>query len=85
MPTADLWEPERSQNGEHVPVLYHQLDAGIVEPMLPHLDDVFARLCASLPCPSQAAVVFDNTVSPRRGFLGGNGLGNPNREAGTIH
>jgi hypothetical protein len=79
MPTADLWGPERTQKGKHVLVLYHQLDAGIVEPMLPHLDDVFARLCASLSCPSQVSVVFDNSVSLRRGFLGGNGLGNSNR------
>ncbi len=79
MPTADLWGPERTQTGQHVLVLYHQLDAGIVEPMIPHLDDVSARLCASLPCPSQVSVVFDNSVSLRRGFFSGNGLTNSNR------
>jgi hypothetical protein len=78
MPTADLWGPERTQNGQHVLALYHQLDAGIVEPLLPRLDDVFARLCASLSCPSQVSVVFDTSVSLRRGFLGGNDL-NSNR------
>jgi hypothetical protein len=78
-PAADLWGPERTQKGKHVLVLYHQLDAAIVEPMIPHLDDLFARLCASLPCPSPVSVVFDNSVSPRRGFFGGNGVGNSNR------
>jgi hypothetical protein len=53
MLTEDLWGPERTQKGQHVLVLYHQLDAGIVEPMISHLDDLSARLCASLPCPSQ--------------------------------
>jgi hypothetical protein len=79
MLTQDLWGPERTQKGQHVLVLYHQLDAGIVEPMIPHLDDLFARLCASLSCPSQVSVVFDNSISLRRGFLGGDGLGNSNR------
>ena len=79
MLTADLWGPERSQKGQHVLVLYHQLDAGIVEPMIPRLDDLFAQLCASLSCPSQVSVVFDSSTSPRRGFLGGDGLGNSNR------
>jgi hypothetical protein len=79
MLTADLWGPERTQKGQHVLVLYHQLDAGIVEPMIPHLDDLSARLCASLPCPTQVSVIFDNSISLRRGFLGGDGLGNSNR------
>jgi len=79
MPTTDLWGPERTQNSGHLLVLYHQLDASIIEPMIPHLEDVFARLCASLTCPSQVSVVFDNTYIPRRGFVGGNGAGNTNR------
>jgi len=79
MPTADLWGPERTQKGKHVLVLYHQLDADIVEPMIPYLDDVFARLCASLSCPSQVSVILDSSVSLRRGFLGGEGAGNSNR------
>ncbi len=77
--TQDLWGPERTQKGQHMLVLYHQLDAGIVEPMIPHLDELFARLCASLSCPSQVSVVFDNSISLRRGFLSGDGLGNSNR------
>jgi hypothetical protein len=79
MPTADLWGPERTQNSEHLLVLYHQLDASVIEPMIPHLEDVFTRLCAPLTCPSQVSVVFDNTFILRRGFVGGNGAGNANR------
>jgi hypothetical protein len=78
MPGTDFWGAERSQSGKHITVLYYQRDAGIVEPLIPRMEDLVARLCASLPCPPQVSVVFDNSVSPRRGFFG-NGVGNSNR------
>ena len=79
MPTAELWGAERTQKGKHVLVLYHQLDAAIVEPMIPHLDGLYEQLCAPLSCPEQVTVTFSNAVNTRRGFLAGNGVGNPNR------
>jgi len=79
MPGADFWGAEHSQSGKYVTMLYYQRDADVVEPLIPRMDDLVARLCAPLPCPSPVSVVFDNSVSPRRGFLGGNGVGNSNR------
>lgn len=69
MPGADVWGPERSKSGKHVTVLYHRLDANVVEPLIPHMDDLVAQLCASLPCSSKVSVVFDNTLGPRWGFF----------------
>ncbi len=72
-PGADLYGPDRTQSGKRVLALYHQLDAGIVEPLIPRMDDLVARLCDPLPCPSQISVVFENSYSGR-GFLGGTAL-----------
>ena len=77
-PGADLLGPERTQSGKRVLALYHQLDAGIVEPLIPRMDDLVARLCDPLPCPSQISVVFENSASGR-GFFSGTALENPAR------
>jgi type II secretory pathway pseudopilin PulG len=71
MPGADFWGTERTQSGKRVTVLYLQRDADIVEPLIPHMDDLVARLCDPLPCPSQISVAFDNSTGLRRGSLGG--------------
>ena len=77
-PGADLLGPERTQSGKRVLALYHQLDAGIVEPLIPRMDDLVARLCDPLPCPSQISVVFENSSSGR-GFFSGTALENSAR------
>jgi hypothetical protein len=66
-PGPDFWGAERSQSGKHITVLYYQRDADIVEPLIPRLDDLVARLCESLACPSsKTAVVFENSLSSAR-------------------
>jgi hypothetical protein len=77
-PGADLLGPERTQSGKRVLALYHQLDAGIVEPLIPRMDDLVARLCDPLPCPSQISVVFENSSSGR-GFFNRTALENSAR------
>ena len=74
MPGTDFWGPERSQGGKHITVLYYQRDADIVEPLIPQMDDLVARLCTPLPCPSQVSVVFENSASSGQGFFGGTGF-----------
>ena len=72
MPGADFWGTERTQSGKRITVHYFQRDADIVEPLIPYMDDLVARLCDPLPCPSQISVVFDNSAGPRRApFVGG--------------
>ena len=73
MPGADFWGPQRSQSGKHITVSYYQRDADIVEPLIPRMDGLVARLCTPLPCPSQVSVVFENSVSLGRGLFGGTG------------
>jgi len=73
MPGADFWGPERSQSAKHITVSYFQRDADIVEPLIPRMDDLVARLCTPLPCPSQIFIAFENSVSLGRGFFGGGG------------
>lgn len=63
---ADFWGAERTQSGKRVTVLYFQRDAGIVEPLIPHMDDLVARLCDPLPCASQISVAFENSAVSRR-------------------
>ena len=75
MPGPDLWGPQRSQSAKHITVSYYQRDASIVEPLIPQMDDLVARLCAPLSCPSQVSVVFENSVNPGRGFFGGSDSG----------
>jgi len=70
MPGADFWGAERTQSGKRVTVLYFQRDADIVEPLIPHMDDLVARLCDPLPCASQISVVFENSAGSRRIPLG---------------
>lgn len=66
MPGADFWGAERTQSGKRVTVLYFQRDADIVEPLIPHLDDLATRLCDPLPCASQISVAFENSAGSRR-------------------
>lgn len=70
MPGADFWGPERTQSGKRITALYFQRDADIVEPLIPRMDDLVARLCNPLPCPPQISVVFENSTGSRRAPFG---------------
>jgi len=82
MPGSDFWGSERSQSGKHITVSYYQRDADIVEPLIPRMDDLVARLCTPLPCPSQLSVVFENSVNLGRGLFGesDSGFARPGRD-----
>jgi len=82
MPGSDFWGSERSQSAKHITVSYYQRDADIVEPLIPQMDDLVARLCTPLSCPSQVSVVFENSVSLGQGFFGGSdsGFARPGRD-----
>jgi hypothetical protein len=82
MPGSDFWGPERSQSAKHITVSYYQRDAGIVEPLIPRMDDLVAQLCDQLPCPPQVSVVFENSINSGRGFLGARSFDRFDRQGG---
>jgi hypothetical protein len=63
MPGPDFWGPPRKLNGSRVSLAYAQRDAAFVEPLVPRLDELLARVCVRLDCPSQPIYIsFENSA-----------------------
>jgi len=63
LPTAEYWGKWHQQPGHRVSVIYTYRDAPIIEPLIQRIDDMAARLCATLPCPDYMGLLFDSQPS----------------------
>ena len=56
--TIEYWGTWRSHSGRHFAMRYTRRDADILEPLIPRMDEMLARVCGPLPCPPQPIYVI---------------------------
>jgi hypothetical protein len=62
LPIVEYWGAWRNRSGKYFAARYLQRDADVIEPLVPRMDALLARVCDRLPCPPQPIyVVFENS------------------------
>jgi len=62
LPIVEYWGAWRNRSGKYFAARYLRRDADVIEPLVPHMDALLARVCDRLPCPPQPIyVVFENS------------------------
>ena len=60
--SAEFWGPWRSHGGKFFSMQYARRDADILDPLIPRMDEMLAKMCNSLACPRQPIfVIFENS------------------------
>jgi len=63
MPGADFWGRWRIKSGTRFAIGYLARDGQVLEPLIPRMDAMLARICDPLPCPRQPIYVsFENSA-----------------------
>ena len=62
LPIVEYWGAWRNRSGKYFAARYLRRDADVIEPLVPRMDALLARVCDRLPCPPQPIyVVFENS------------------------
>jgi WD40 repeat protein len=60
--SAEFWGPWRSHGGKFFSMQYARRDADVLEPLIPRMDEMLAKMCNTLACPKQPIfVIFESS------------------------